>query len=211
MTDLRRHALVWLKQSPWPERECDRCEVDRWHGQERPFVVCRQRGEQDRLSLGFCLASTESRIGKPHRFAVQALREHILRVENPPPLVEVARCGVSAAQADPLGKLAQETLDAGLDVRVFGSWMWQMLTGDPYVNASSDLDLLITVATKAEANRTVALLQGAAVEILFPLDGELSFPASGEVQWREYCGDAPMILLKSLTSVRMIRREELWK
>ena len=203
MVGIRRHALVWLSHAPRPDVTGDAFVVDRWHAEGNPFVVCRQHGESNPLSLGFCLASQELRL---RRIAAYSQPEEILRVDRPPPLGEVA-----ALQPDTFARLSDATAKAGLDIRVFGSWMWQALTGGLYVNASSDLDVLIDVADAAGAEKAAEFLQREAAECPFKLDGELSFSGLGEVHWREYFNGAPSILVKSITTVRMVRREELWK
>ena len=89
--------------------------------------------------------------------------------------------------------------------------MWQLLSRCPHVNTSSDLDLLIEVPTIADAGLAADCLQRGEAECPLKLDGELSFPGLGEVHWREYLGGEPVVLVKSLEAVRMIRREEFWK
>lgn len=201
MTRLRRHALVWLSHTPQPDLKQDGSLVDQWHADGNPFVVCRQRS--DLLSLGFCWPAPGLR---PRRIAVQAGHEEIVRVSRPPMLEEVA-----ALRPDAFTRLSNAAADAGLDVRVFGSWMWQTLTGGPHVNASSDLDVLIDVASEAGADHAAAFLQREAADCPFTLDGELSFPGLGEVHWREYLSGEPALLFKSIGALRMIRREEMWK
>ena len=203
MVGIRRHALVWLSHAPRPDVTGDAFVVDRWHAEGNPFVVCRRRGERDSLSLGFCLASQELRL---RRIAAYSQPEEILRVDRPPSLGEVA-----ALQPDTFARLSDAASKEGLDIRVFGSWMWQTLAGGPYANAASDLDVLIDVADAAGAKRAASFLQREGVECPFKLDGELSFSGLGEVHWREYFNGAPSILVKSITTVRMVRREELWK
>lgn len=200
-TPLRRHALVWLSQSPQPGLEQDAQAVDRWQAEGRPFVVCRQRGNPDGLSLGFCTTSPGAR---PRRIAVQAGPDQILHVSRPPALADLA-----AAKPEMFAPLSMAALGARFDVRVFGSWMWQLLTGDPHAGAASDLDVLVEVSTMAEADRAAAWLQQQAAGCPFKLDGELSFPELGEIHWREYLSGEPSLLLKSLHDVRLIRREEL--
>ena len=112
---------------------------------------------------------------------------------------------------DRLSRLSLAGSAEGLSLRVFGSWMWQTLTGRSYVNRCSDLDLLAEVRTEAEADVTTAFLQREASIGTFNLDGELSVPGLGEVHWKEYLSKAPMLLLKSFSNVRLIQREELWK
>ena len=182
MVGIRRHALVWLSHAPRPDVTGDASVVDRWHAEGNPFVVCRWRGEKDSLSLGFCLASQELRL---RRIAAYSQPEEILRVDRPPSLGEVA-----ALQPDTFARLSDAASKEGLDIRVFGSWMWQTLAG---------------------AKRAASFLQREGVECPFKLDGELSFSGLGEVHWREYFNGAPSILVKSITTVRMVRREELWK
>ena len=196
---LRRHELVWLAHAPQPELVGDTSTVDLWHAAGHPFVVCRQRSGHDLLSLGFCLATPGQR---PRRIAVQAGHDQILRAARPPALAELPPA---------FATLSASAAGAGLDVRVFGSWMWQTLTGVPHVSADSDLDVLIDVSTIAGADSAAAFLQTASADSPCKVDGELSIPGLGEVQWREYLNGGPELLLKSLETVRLIRRDDLWK
>jgi len=202
-TMLRRHELVWLSRTPQPDVTGDASAVARWHAEGNPFVVCRQRGGDDSVPLGFCVASPGQR---PRRIAAHSRQEEIARTARPPSLEEVA-----ALQPGTFARLSGAASQAGLDVRVFGSWMWQTLTGGFYVNAASDLDVLIDVADAARAERAASFLQRKAGKCPFKLDGELSFPGLGEIHWREYLNDEPLILVKSIATVRMVRREDLWK
>ncbi|TSA34934.1 MAG: malonate decarboxylase holo-[acyl-carrier-protein] synthase [Verrucomicrobiaceae bacterium] len=208
--------LVWLSHAPQPDLSADAPAVDRWHAGGNPFVVCRQRGAEDDLAIGFCLATPSLR---PRRIAAQSIHDHIARIARPPSLKEIAAARRNPEQAaagcrDHAGALAQlsaAAANAGLDIRVFGSWMWQTLTGDPHVSSDSDLDLLIDVSTAAEADRAAALLQTASADSPLRVDGEFSISGKGEVHWREYLTGGPELLIKSIATVRMIRRDDLWK
>ena len=200
---LRRHELVWLSRTPQPDLTGDASAVDRWHTGGNPFVVCRQRGGDDSVPLGFCVATPGQR---PRRIPAHSRLEEIARSARPPSLGDVA-----ALQPDTFARFSDAASKAGLDIRVFGSWMWQTLTGGPHVNASSDLDVLIDVADTASAGRAGEFLEREVAKCPFQLDGELSFSGIGEVHWREYLNGEPMILVKSISTVRMVRREELWK
>ncbi len=201
--------LVWLSRAPLPDLSRDTAVVERWHADGNPFVVCRQRGDDDHLSLGFCLATPGVR---PRRIAVKARLEDILRAARPPLLEEVV-----ASQSNPpaiVGAfvlLSHAVADAGLVVRVFGSWMWQALTGGLHVSDSSDLDVLVDVADADAAELATDILQRLAPDCPFKIDGELSLPGLGEVHWQEYRNGEPLILLKSINAIRMVRREDLWK
>lgn len=209
MTALRRHALVWLSQTPEADDESQRALADQWHAGGKPFVVCRRRGDRDGLALGFCAPHEETPELRPRRVAAHALAQHVVRVAQPPALEQVARCRPAADHGRSFARLGAGAARAGLDVRVFGSWMWQSLTGDRHVRPSSDLDVLIEVSGQRAADCAAAFLADEEPELPFKLDGELSFPGLGEVHWREYREGAPEILLKSVDTVRLIRREEL--
>ena len=109
-----------------------------------------------------------------------------------------------------MAQLSKAAAESNLDIRVFGSRMWQSLTGGRHTTASSDLDVLIDVATEAEAGRAAEFLRHASEVCPFKLDGELSIPGLGGVHWREFLAGSPVVLVKSLDAVRMVRREELW-
>ncbi len=209
MTGLARHTLVWLSQPPHADREQDGPLVAHWQAAGRPFVVCRRRGEGDGLWLGFCAAHEKFPEIRPRRVGARAPSAEVVRTAAPPALAEVARCAPAADHAPAFARLAEGAVRAGLDLRVYGSWMWQALTGERHVRPSSDLDLLARVDDLRQAEDAAAVLEGLESGLSFRLDGELSFAGLGEVQWREFRGSAPEVLLKAVDGVRMVRREAL--
>ncbi|MDP1753492.1 MAG: malonate decarboxylase holo-[acyl-carrier-protein] synthase [Reyranella sp.] len=209
MTGFRRHALVWLSQAPEPDVGSDGALVEWWHANGRPFVVCRRRGGPDDVSLGFCVVHEKFPEIRPRRVGAHTRAEHIAKMARPPALAEVAGCGPALDHASSFRRLADEAARAGLDLRIYGSWMWQTLTGEAHVRPTSDLDLLVDVAGQREAGEAAGLLARQEPELSFRLDGELSFAGLGEVQWREFLMDAPEVLLKAADGARMIRREAL--
>jgi phosphoribosyl-dephospho-CoA transferase len=74
--------------------------------------------------------------------------------------------------------------------RVFGSLLWQHLTGLAYLSDASDLDLLWPVAGPVDRRLLDAL---AALEAQAPmrLDGEITLPDGRGVNWRELHAAAP--------------------
>lgn len=209
MTGLRRHALVWLSDAPQADEASDSALAAKWHAAGRPFVICRRRSERDEVSLGFCVVHEKFPEIRPRRIGARTHAAHIVRTVRPPTLAEVARCGPALDHAASFRGLADEAARAGLDLRVYGSWMWQTLTGEGHVRTTSDLDLLVDVAGPREAEAAAAFLARQEPGLSFKLDGELSFPGRGEVQWREFLLSAPEVLLKAVDSVRMVRREDL--
>ena len=213
MTGLRRHALVWLSEAPLVDDGADDASESalaaKWHADGRPFVVCRRRSERDEVSLGFCVVHEKFPEIRPRRIGARTRAAHIVRTARPPALAEVARCGPALDHAASFRRLADEAVRAGLDLRVYGSWMWQALTGEGHVRPTSDLDLLVDVAGPREAGETAAFLARQEPGLSFKLDGELSFANRGEVQWREFLLSAPEVLVKAVDGVRMTRREDL--
>jgi phosphoribosyl-dephospho-CoA transferase len=209
MTVFRRHALVWLSQAPIADEDQERARVERWHAEGRPFMVCRRRDDRGDISLGFCTTDDRFPDVRPRRVGAHGLARHIVKMDRPPALREVACCGPAEAHADAFVHLTEGAARAGIELRVFGSWMWQALTGEPHVRPTSDIDLLVDVSSQGEAAIAAAFLGDVETKLPFKLDGELSFPGLGEVHWREYRGDAPEILLKSIDSMRLVRRAEL--
>ena len=210
MTALRRHALVWLARAPRADHESDRALVEDWQAQGRPFIVCRRRGAADDLSLGFCAPTRGAPHLRPRRVAARGAAAQVLRATPPPALAEIASAAASAPQADALARLTGEAADAGLAPRVFGSWMWQTLTGDAHVRDASDLDVLVEVSSAAQADAAAALLERLSPAVPFRIDGELSIPGVGEVLWREYRWGGDELMLKSVDTVRLLPREALW-
>jgi phosphoribosyl-dephospho-CoA transferase len=106
-------------------------------------------------------------------------------------------------------------------VRVYGSYGWQFLTGMPYVRAGSDLDLSVHAPDLHAAlqaldwlAQTVALGEvgsgGRAPSARLPLrvDGEIVFPQGQALAWRELQqlrqGAVAQALVKDRHSLRLL-------
>lgn len=209
MTGLRRHTLVWLSQAPGADTEDDRARAARWHEASRPFVVTRRRDDGLDVGLGFCTTDPARPDLRPRRVAARIDPDRIVRHARPPGLAEIARCPAATTKADSFSRLISAAAPAGLDIRVYGSWMWQALTGERHVHEASDLDLVIDVADLEGAGRTAAFLAGAEQDLAFRIDGELSFPDFGEVQWRELLQDRDEVLLKSVDTLKLVPRSRI--
>jgi len=101
---------------------------------------------------------------------------------------------------------------AGIDCRVFGSLAMQTLTGDRYLSAASDVDLLLRPLNGAQLEAGLALVARHAQSL--PLDGEIEFPFGHAVSWKEWLGagsghGADRVLAKHLDAVCLKRRDEL--
>lgn len=209
MTALRRHALVRLSQAPGADSEADRERAARWHAAGRPFVVTRRRAAGDGIGLGFCTTNHGHPELRPRRVAAHADQGLVADLALPPTLEEIARCPAATRRADSFARLATAAAAEGIAIRVYGSWMWQALTGEKHVHEASDLDVLVDVADVAAADRAAAFLEAIEPALALRLDGEVSFAGRGEVNWREYRQDRPEILLKSVDAMRLVPRADL--
>lgn len=209
MIALRRHALARLGQAPGTDSEADRERAVRWHASGRPFVVTRRREAGNGIGLGFCTTDPAHPELRPRRVAAHADAALVAGLALPPTLNEIARNPAASPHAASFSRLTSAAAAAGIAIRVYGSWMWQALTGEPHVHEGSDLDVLIDVAGVAAADRVTAFLAEIEPTLAFRLDGEVSFANLGEVNWREYRQDRPEILLKSIDAMRLTPRAEL--
>ena len=209
MTGLRRHTLVWLSEAPQADERTD----DRAGGEmARGGPALRDLPPSQRTRRGRRWASASptriSRTSSAPRRRPGRMRPISSGRRGRPPSRRW-RAAVRPATMRPRSATGREAARAGLDLRVYGSWMWQALTGERHVQTTSDLDLLVDVAGPREAEAAAAFLARQEPGLSFKLDGELSFPGRGEVQWREFLLSAPEVLLKAVDSVRMVRREDL--
>ena len=92
---------------------------------------------------------------------------------------------------------------SGVEPRVFGSLLWQRLTGLPYLSASSDLDLLWPVTDANTATHLAGCLATVEQDSPVRCDGEFPLPDGGGVQWREWKDSPHEVLVKDLTGVRL--------
>lgn len=209
MNGLRRHTLVWLSQAPDAETDDDRARAAAWHASDRPFVVTRKRDEGRAVGLGFCTTDPSHPELRPRRVAALTDLDRIVRHARPPRIEEIARCPAAMPQAHSFSRLISAASQARHDIHVYGSWMWQALTGERHVHAGSDLDVVIDAAGLDAALGAAAFLARVESDLAFRIDGELSFPGLGEVQWRELLQDQDEVLLKSTDSMQLVSRTRL--
>lgn len=209
MKGLRRHTLVWLSQAPDAETDDDRARAAAWHSAGRPFVVTRRRNDGNEIGLGFCTTDPSHPELRPRRVAARTDPAHIVRHARPPRIEEIARCPAATPQAHSFSRLISAASQARHDIHVYGSWMWQALTGERHVHEGSDLDVVIDAAGLDAALGAAAFLARVEPDLAFRIDGELSFPGRGEVQWRELLQDRDEVLLKSTDSTQLVSRTRL--
>jgi phosphoribosyl-dephospho-CoA transferase len=186
-----RHDLVWLSEPGWRHARdtapanCDDA-IDMWRQTGWPAIV--RRADADllpgQLSIGIALPPHPID-GSKQRIGLRVPRADVDKALPPLLLAQVIEA-VPQAWRPLLTALQREAACQGLALRVYGSIALQALTGQPYLTAASDIDLLLRPMTCAQLHRGLDLLGFYASNL--PLDGEIVFPGGQAVAWKELCG-----------------------
>jgi phosphoribosyl-dephospho-CoA transferase len=201
-----RHDLVWLTAAGWdvalavapPAQHAALCQ---WRDQDWPAVVRRHETDSrdDVVCLGIPLPLSS---GLRQRLALVCRIDHIARRAAPVPLADAIAAAPTAWLA---GLVALQRAASAFDLRAYGSLAMASLTGQAYLRAGSDIDLLLRPAGQRELGAGVALLEQHGR--LLPLDGEIVFPSGEAVSWKEWLAarrDRARVLVKSLHAVRLV-------
>jgi phosphoribosyl-dephospho-CoA transferase len=131
---------------------------------------------------------------------LQLRPEHVLERVDP---VLLQRATEHAPQAW-LGSLqALQEIGERLDSppMLFGSLLWQTITGLSFIRQHSDLDLIWRIAGQAQAVRLAQAIAGCDAVSPMRIDGEFVLPDGCAVNWREFHRCGQEILVKSLHRV----------
>lgn len=184
---MRRHDLVYLQRdaafaTPCAENGDAYWQAARdWVAAGRPLVAARQPAGRERLLLGLSLPLALQR----KRLSIEVDRSAVAEIRRP---VSLGRClsRLPVEQAAVLRRLEDGAAACGAGLGVFGSLFWETLSGERYRHAESDIDLICDVATPAQCDALLALLQQAAAALPCRLDGEIRFPDGDAVAWQEF-------------------------
>lgn len=211
-----RHKLVWLSQEGW-QRAAEsaplswRAHVDAWRRADRPAVVRRAEPGASAEEVCIGIALPPDRDGTKTRVPLRVNAADIKKV-LPPLDLAAAAIAIPDTLSARYQSLVADAAERGLPLRVFGSVALQALTGEPYVTAASDIDLLFQPGSREEMRRGLALLDAHAAGL--PLDGEIVFPSGDAVAWKEWLSAMrsparPRVLAKGNSVVRLAAAEAL--
>lgn len=215
-----RHWLAHTSAPPIGNSDYDQTVLDSWWEADRPFVV-RRGSTRSLLAVGMCVPSANSG-AKPRRIGAIIERTHVAELSPPPLLTQVATTARVVRSPDSAALNVISAQLAPLRARVYGSWMWWWLANadERMVRQGSDLDLVIAVRDRSEAQRACTRLHKASQAVGMHIDAELSIPVgNGQVQvhWREYLGAGLTVgrpqgdvLAKSATGVDLVGSDTLW-
>lgn len=200
-----RHDLVWLDPAQAGALQVEaafRPAVARWLADGWPVVATRRADgtEAGMTCLGIPLPPSRGR----GRIALKAPARALLGARPPLRLAEVI-ASAPAERREALEALQAEAQGLAIPLRVHGSLAWQHLTGEDYVTAGSDLDLLIEVGSRWQLGAVLRMLQLWERRTGLIADAELQLPAGG-VAWRELVSGAERVLVKQEAGVALLAR-----
>ncbi len=212
--DATRHDLLRLTDEGWgalAARHAALAEtsgIRLWAAQGFPVMRRRrQAGDQaEQIPVAVALPTSLGR----SRLAFQVAPADVATVERPPLLQEAL-----SSLPERLTSRAQAVLavagDIALTPRLFGSAMWQHVTGLGYLHDRSDLDLLWNIPLVPDPAsliaRLVSSLQGLDAGLGARLDGEIVLRQTAGAQWRELLsGAADALLVKTTEDVMLMSR-----
>lgn len=215
-----RHDLAWLGGSGWEQALAGApaehaAAMAAWRQADRPLVVRRADVDQapGQVALGLALPPRPED-GRKVRIPCRVAVEQVARRAAPLPLAQaLAQSPYKPPRWDAaLAALASSAADEGIELRVYGSLALQVLTGQVYLTASSDIDLLVQPRDTAGLDAALALLNTHAAGL--PLDGEIVFPGGRAVAWKEWNAaraGAPgsRVLVKEMTRVSLATTDNL--
>jgi phosphoribosyl-dephospho-CoA transferase len=180
----QRHDLLRVEPQGWSRvlrlqpRLATVPYVTRWAAQGWPLIVRRSSREDvaEMIPVALPLPPVCGKL----RIAAQVAAADVIK-RLPPQTLRAVRGEVPLSWQLTVDAVLEVAEQIGVEPRVFGSLLWQGLTGLPYLSATSDLDLLWPVTNPECATRLVNQLAAIEENILIRLDGELILPAGGEV------------------------------
>ncbi|MDR3501209.1 MAG: malonate decarboxylase holo-[acyl-carrier-protein] synthase [Legionella sp.] len=101
-------------------------------------------------------------------------------------------------------------LEIPADIKVYGSYCWQYLTQEAYVQPDSDLDVLINYTAQSLTDLRGLYKELSHKSKVLHIDGEVRFHHWGDCSLLELLQNSDSILFKSINNVLLLSREDLY-
>jgi phosphoribosyl-dephospho-CoA transferase len=208
----RRHELLHVAPDVWASAFAD-CPslaglplVGAWADRGWPVIV-RRRAEADDPALVPVGVPLPPAAGK-HRVALLLPPEGVLQ-RSSPPLLRAAAPVADPGWRSTIASLLAVGARTGVEPAVFGSLLWQHLTGLGYLSPHSDLDVLWPVAAGFDVLSLVLSIARVQRDALLRIDGEVVFADGYAVNWRELWNafratHPATVLAKTMEGVRLL-------
>ena len=210
---LQRHDLLRVDPAGWQQALAHlapiaaRPHVREWACRGWPVIVRRYApGEApDLIPVAISLPAPARRPGVALALPLSCIVERL-------PAVAVSACcsQAPAAWRDTLQSLLAIGERCGSAPAVFGSLMWQTLTGLSYLHERSDVDLLWRVTRREQARELVHAIASCARNSPMRIDGELLLPDGAGIQWREW-DSAGEVIVRTLHRAESRAADQLFR
>lgn len=188
-----RHDLVRPTEAAWQRLQAEAADARQreamalWQRNDWPAVV--RRADADATPDDICagIALPPDAQGNKPRIALRLRPAEVAATCAPYLLRDIVTArvgGLPPSWPDALAELQAQMERAGIALAVFGSLAWQAITGQAYLRAGSDIDLLFLPTDRIQLEQGVRLLAYHAM--FLPLDGEIVFPDGAAVSWKEW-------------------------
>lgn len=212
--DWQRHDLLRIDPRGWRYALSSRPDLTAlqalagWAQNGWPVMVRRYVANDapDLIPIAVALPRCSGRSGVMLQVRPQDVMTRLAAV----PLSEAA-CSAPASWSATLQRLGGIGVCFGIEPAVFGSLLWQRLTGLSYLRERSDLDLIWRVSESAQALALADAIQSCAAASPMAIDGEFILPNGGAVHWRELHQQRAESLVKTLRGVQSIARQRLFQ
>ena len=207
---LQRHDLVRVEPDAWREMLCERTDlahlpgIAEWARRNWPVIVRRRLAGDPpgAVPAALCLLSLQGKRRIRLQLPVEAICERVA-----PYTLRSAREVVPPSWQPAVDALLDLANQTGIEPCLFGSMLWQRLTGLPYLSTTSDLDLLWRIPFPAARAAVPLARRLAAVQARSPvrLDGEIILPDGAAANWRELelHGGVAEVLVKTRLGVEL--------
>lgn len=196
---MRRHDLAYLRPGCNLAFQCGALDpalegrITAWIAAGYPMVLARQIRDSTQILLGLTLPAKEGK----RRIGCLVSPSDILRVTTALSIEFVLEAIPSSLNV-PLGELARTLKECEIELGLFGSLAWEIITGEEYRNENSDVDVVCDVCSQEQLIKALAALQKASEVLPCGLDGEIRFPDGNAVSWKELANAWPNSDMKVL-------------
>jgi phosphoribosyl-dephospho-CoA transferase len=198
---LQRHQLLRVRPDGWqralglhPEIAA-REHVADWVSRGWPVMVRRYlpADQPELIPVAISLPPSSARSGIALQLLPQDIGQRL-------PAVSLRECVelAPAAWTETLKSLLELGERLNAPPAVFGSLLWQKLTGLSYLHERSDLDLIWRVTQSQQGLALARAMAAIAAHSPMAIDGEFLLPDGAGVQWREFLDGAQEVIVKTL-------------
>ena len=211
----QRHQLIFLKpdasfviHSVHQDNQAITQQVTEWINKGLPCIYARQLCHDGvTLSLGLPVLLGN----KKYRVGLYLNKNEVIVKQELPRLVDMAGYFAKKNVLYTNNCLSQQDLSDFQSISVYGSYLFEYLSDQPFVREHSDLDLLIDYqqGSLAELNQLIIHLKK---KLTILIDGEVRFKNLGDIAFKELVNlSVHQLLFKNPDEIGLISRHDLYK